>query len=107
MIFLQARQIYLRVARMSRRPPLHPRTGFLGERPEISIVVGVFVSKQSGNLSVERQRDSEQQTVSMQRKQLLRGRERDGEGEGRGEREGVQLVGGCGLEGVQFEVLTV
>lgn len=68
-------------------PPLHPRTDFLGERPEISIVVGVFVSKQSGNLSVERQRDSEQQTVSMQRKQLLREREREGDGEGRGERE--------------------
>lgn len=28
-------------------------------------------------------------------------------GRGRGEREGFQLVGGCGLEGVQFEVLTV
>lgn len=91
MIFLQARQIYLRVARMSRRPPLHPRTGFLGERPEISIVVGVFVSKQSGNLSVERQRDSEQQTVSMQRKQLLRERERDGEGEG-----GERGISACG-----------
>lgn len=74
-------------------PPLHPRTDFLGERPEISIVVGVFVSKQSGNLSVERQRDSEQQTVSMQRKQLLREREREGDGEGGGRERGSSACG--------------
>ena len=65
-------------------PPQHPHTDVLGECPEISIVVGVFVSKQSGNLSVtERQRATDcfyaKKTVT-QRKRERRGgweRERD------------------------------
>lgn len=88
---------------MSRRPPLHPRTGFLGERPEISIVVGLFVSKQSGNLSASG-RETASNRLFLCKENSYSEKERE---TGRGEREGVQLVGGCGLEGVQFEVLTV
>lgn len=55
--------------------------------------------------AAERQRATDcfyaKKTVTQRKRE--RGR-RGGEG---GEREGVQLVGGCGLEGVQFEVLTV
>lgn len=86
-------------------PPLHPRTDFLGERPEISIVVGVFVSKQSGNLSASG-RETASNRLFLCKENSYSEEERE-TGRGRGEREGFQLVGGCGLEGVQFEVLTV
>lgn len=86
-------------------PPLHPRTDFLGERPEISIVVGVFVSKQSGNLSASG-RETASNRLFLCKENSYSEKERE-TGRGRGEREGFQLVGGCGLEGVQFEVLTV